>query len=531
MTNGAMYHGPYNTTEVWTYGGTTFRGNQSFLESDKVYANQYPLFSFDNDTQSWDQYDLRQTTTPSYGLSAEAPDQGLAFYLSGQVDNGTEPYTRTVGDSSTLLNGMMIIDLVHQTAKNVSITMNDPQPRIGGILQYVPAVGESGMLLSLGGRVYDGIHRPTSQDKGRLLTFDTVNIFDIGSYLRDPNSNGTWYQQKTSGEIPPPRIDTCTVVASAPDNSSHNIYMFGGWDPTQQNRWYDDVYVLSLPSFIWVKMYYAESPRYGHTCHLVGRQMITTGGRNIRRNITDYCDWELHGIAVLDLPTMTWGSVFNATSGTYEVSSSVVDKIGGTPQGGDARDIPVDGWTVSELGTLMNTTRIYSSVNGTLHVIKPPGSSETRSSKRTATITGTTLTGVILFAIAVAWLICSHRKRRALAKRPEPQADQEKCPSVINVDNKGKYELTTDEKRIYEMGGDEWRREAPDTFVRAEADRANLVIQAAELPATNFSKEGRWGVPVINIQAESSGRNTETIVKSIPTTSTRESVDDATQKI
>lgn len=503
MTNGAMYHGPYNTTEIWTYSGTTFRGNSSFLDADKVYANAYPLFSFNNDTQTWGQYDLRQTTTPSYGLSAEAPDQGLAFYLSGQVDNGTEPYTRTIGDTATLLNGMMVIDLVQKTAKNISITMKDPQPRVGGALQYVPAVGESGVLVALGGRVYDGLHRPSSQDTGRLITFDYVDIFDIESYRSKPSSNGTWYQQKTFGDIPPPRIDSCTVVGSAPDNSSHNIYMFGGWDPTRPNTWYDEVYVLSLPSFTWVKMYYAESPRYGHTCHAVGRQMITTGGHNIRRNVTDYCDWELHGIAVLDMPTMTWGSIFNATLGQYEVSKDVVDKIGGTPQGGNARRLPEGGWTTSKLATLMNTTRIYTNLDGTIDVIRPPGSSKMSSKKRTAIIAGVTIPSIILLAAAI-WLLLRCRRRRALKNPVELPADQNKHPSATEIDEKPKYELTTNEKQVYEMSGEEWRYEAADTLIRVEADRANMASpQAAELPATNVGANGRWGVPMISTQAAS----------------------------
>lgn len=245
-----------------------------------------------------------------------------------------------MGDQNTLLNGMMVIDLVNQTARNISLTMQDPQPRVGGALQYVPAVGETGVLVALGGRVYDGIHKPKPSDTGRLIPFDSVEIFEIESYRSDPNSNGTWYQQKTYGEVPSPRIDSCTVIGSAPDNSSHNIYMYGGWDLTKPNTWFDEIYVLSIPSFTWVKMYHAESSLYGHTCHVVGRQMLTTGGKNIRRNDTNYCDWEQQGIAVLDLPTMTWGSIFNATLGQYEVSTEVVEKIGGTPQGGNSRSRP-----------------------------------------------------------------------------------------------------------------------------------------------------------------------------------------------
>jgi hypothetical protein len=503
MTSGAMYHGTYNTTEVWTYSGTTFRGNESFVNADKVYANNYPLFSFNNDTQKWSQYDLKQTTTPSYGLSAEAPDQGLAFYLSGQVDNGTEPYTRTMGDRATLLSGMMVIDLVHQTANNISITMADPQPRIGGALQYLPAVGESGVLVAIGGRVYDGIHQPTSQDIGRLISFDTVDIFDMESYRSNLTSNGIWYPQKTSGEIPLPRIDSCTVVGSAPDNSSHNIYMFGGWDPTQPDTWYDEVYVLSLPSFTWVKMYHAESPRYGHTCHKVGRQMITTGGRNIRRNVTDYCDWELHGIAVLDMPSMTWGSVFNATLGQYEVSTGVVDKIGGTPQGGSARRIPEGGWSSSNLGALMSTTRIYTDLGGTIDVLRPTSSSKMSSMTRTAIIAGVTVSSIVAFAVAI-WLLFRRRKNRSINGTIEFSTDESKSLSANEIDEKTKYELRATERQIYEMSGEEWRYEAADTLVRAEADSVTIAHpKAAELPATNVSAAGRWGVPLIVTEAAS----------------------------
>jgi hypothetical protein len=497
-----MYHGTYNTTEVWTYSGTTFRGNESFGNADKVYTNTYPLFSFNNDTQAWNQYDLQQTTTPSYGLSAEAPDQGLAFYLSGQVDNGTEPYTRTMGDRTTLLSGMMVIDLVHRTAKNISITMADPQPRIGGALQYLPAVGESGVLVAIGGRVYDGIHQPTSQDVGRLISFEAVDIFDMESYHSNLDSNGTWYQQKTSGEIPPPRIDSCTVVGSAPDNSSHNIYMFGGWDPTQPNTWYDEVYVLSLPSFTWVKMYHAESPRYGHTCHKVGRQMITTGGRNIRRNVTDYCDWELHGIAVLDMPSMTWGSVFNTTLGQYEVSTGIVDKIGGTPQGESAKRMPEGGWSSSNLGALMSTTRIYTDLEGTVDVLRLKSSSKMSSMTRIAIIASVTVSGIVTLAVVI-WLVFRRKGRSAEGTIDFP-ADESKRTSAKEINEKAKYELRATERQVYEMSGEEWRYEAADTLVRAEADSANMAHpEAAELPATNVSAAGRWGVPLIITEAAS----------------------------
>jgi hypothetical protein len=68
--------------------------------------------------------------------------------------------------------------------------------------------------------------------------------------------------------------------------------MYAGRDPTNVNRavYYDDIYVLSLPSFTWIKVFSGKIPRFGHTCHLVGgRQMLTVGGHNKNPNS---CDWE-----------------------------------------------------------------------------------------------------------------------------------------------------------------------------------------------------------------------------------------------
>jgi hypothetical protein len=79
-----------------------------------------------------------------------------------------------------------------------------------------------------------------------------------------------------------------------------------------------------------VKMYSGESPRYGHTCHLVAnRQLLTVGGA-ANTNVTKGCDWENKSVGVMDLSTKTWGSIYNANAPAYEVTQDIVDKIGGT---------------------------------------------------------------------------------------------------------------------------------------------------------------------------------------------------------
>lgn len=93
---------------------------------------------------------------------------------------------------------------------------------------------------------------------------------------------GNRYLQNTTGDIPPQLTQFCSVYASAPDGFSHNIYIYGGYDGlSTQNTPSDDVYVLSLPSFSWIKLYSGNSihGRSGHRCvKPYPDQMLVLGG-------------------------------------------------------------------------------------------------------------------------------------------------------------------------------------------------------------------------------------------------------------
>ncbi|KAF2118857.1 hypothetical protein BDV96DRAFT_487438 [Lophiotrema nucula] len=500
---GVMFAGPSNDSKVYVYGGTQFRGNESFPSAnfdyyEVTFSDQYPLWSLDNSTQVWNQYDIDQKWTPSYGAATEAPDQGLAFYLNGRTDNGTSSPTLHDGDIQTLLDGMVVIDMVQHTSNNASTTgMKDYQPRVGGAMQYVPGVGHNGVLVTLGGNIYDGKATTTSHDKGRLLTFDTVDIFDIASYLKTPKDNGTWYSQPTSGDIPPPRIDFCTIIASAPDNSSHNIYLYGGQDSTGYNGtiFYDDIYVLSLPSFTWINVFQGKSPRYGHTCHLIReRQMLTVGGHNYKNGT---CDWEKKSVAILDLPTMTWGSVYRAVDEPYELSDNLFPNLGGTSKGGATKKTPEKGWASPEFGKIMSTKRIYTNapINSTALALEHQSGLDQKT--RTAIIAGVTVAGIVLLA-CITYTIFTYRRYRLNKAPHELEANHPDSPTQL--DTKYKYEMSPNSKKMFEISGKELRsHELPDTRVRVEADRANASPGAVELPATNFSERGRWGVPIIRV--------------------------------
>jgi hypothetical protein len=79
-----------------------------------------------------------------------------------------------------------------------------------------------------------------------------ISIYDI--------ETASWHLQTASGApnnetmVPADRWDGCSVLAPSPDNSSYNIYIAHGQSPTGGNS-YDDVWVLLIPSFTWVKLY------------------------------------------------------------------------------------------------------------------------------------------------------------------------------------------------------------------------------------------------------------------------------------
>lgn len=185
-----------------------------------------------------------------------------------------------------------------------------------------------------------------------LVDFSTIDILDVASLSNASTPDGTWYKQKTTGVTPKARLDACVVMASAPDNSSHNIYLYGGRDGT--NTYYDEAWVLTVPSFQWKQVHSGTSPRYSMTCHVAGnRQMITTGGSDTS-NLTSGCDWHTRGVGVLDMSNITWSSSYDALAKSYVVPDVIVAMIGGKPEGNATGVEPIGGFTDAGLKELFH---------------------------------------------------------------------------------------------------------------------------------------------------------------------------------
>lgn len=320
--DGALFGGTNTSDTLYMFGGTTKDFNQSFPYYLIPPTEQYALWTYDIQGDLWTAVDTSSSgiTIPSWGANAEAPPHGLAFYLGGQIDAGTANTTQDLGEGTVSLGGMVVLDTTSSNMKNLTVAEPIKSNRQGAGMVYVDNFGDAGVLVLLGG--YSGADG--------FLSMDEISIFDIGTTDLSEGASADknkWYQQKASGTIPSARTDFCLVAAPSQDNSSTSIYMYGG---RSNGTIFDDIYVLSIPSFTWVKVFVGEDARWSVTCHFIPpRQMITVGGGGKSSDITSDCDWEQKSLAVLDLSTIGWGSIYDAEASPYEVPDAVVKIIGG----------------------------------------------------------------------------------------------------------------------------------------------------------------------------------------------------------
>ncbi|KLU92852.1 hypothetical protein MAPG_11818, partial [Magnaporthiopsis poae ATCC 64411] len=285
------------------------------------------------------------------GAGLSVPELGLSWYFGGHLDLSTTP-----GWSNQIARVYLksLLEFTHPGYANTGIDSlrskgagemgayrNITKGRIqrqdafferaDGALVFIPGWGDMGVLIGLGG----GTNTTFADNLG------TLDVYDI--------ARSEWYHQETSGIPPSVRVNLCAVVASAPDASSFQVHVFGGQnlEPFRDQVQYDDMYILTIPSFTWIKVDKAgknqPSPRAGHTCNMRDGQIVVTGGFV---GIGAPCDSP--GIYVFDATRLEWTDRFNARadrpdlhpensvmagSSGYRVPDKVVSVIGGGPSG------------------------------------------------------------------------------------------------------------------------------------------------------------------------------------------------------
>lgn len=163
------------------------------------------------------------------------------------------------------------------------------------------------------------------------ISLARISVYDIESK--------TWYLVTASGDIPEARVGFCAVVSASPNHSTYQVTIFGGWN-TNTESGYDNIYVLTVPSFRWIKINGKndfETPnlnigRANHRCVIYNdAQMIVLGGSVISNSseaeIDTSCRQGYPPIRVLDTGTYTWKQAFDPSI-EYSVPDAVTNVIG-----------------------------------------------------------------------------------------------------------------------------------------------------------------------------------------------------------
>ncbi|EGY18604.1 uncharacterized protein VDAG_09130 [Verticillium dahliae VdLs.17] len=288
----------------------------------------------------------------AYGGAVSAPSENMAWYFGGlRAPDWGPVFQRNTNVSQNALNTsntLLTLDMATQTTLEwTNNTLPDGiRSRANPEVVWVP-VGEQGILVVVGGVTYPDwltsarkSENPTQSKAESDEFMSTVDIYDI--------ANNTWYRQATS-DGPTARARACAVVAPAQDQSSFNIYIYGGYpgvDPKVEMN--DEIWVLSLPSFTWTRLSDGRPGRgrNGHKCFMpYPDQMMVIGGMTSEAGDHLTCLPDL--IQVYNLTSGHWMESYDPERhADYGVPAAVREVIGGGAAGGAILTAPSPlGWS------------------------------------------------------------------------------------------------------------------------------------------------------------------------------------------
>lgn len=326
-----------------------------------------------------------------------------------------------------------------------------------------------------------------------------IDIYDI--------ANKTWYKQPTEG-APPPLAKGCAVLATSQDSSSYNIYYYGGFDGITATKDFNDaVWILSLPSFTWVKISQGDDANHGRAGHQCltpyPDQMMSIGGYRAPKGVTIACLGSM--VEVFNLTEGKWLTSYDPSIWSpYGVPKDLHLKIGGDYSGGATLTTPApSGWATPALASVFATKYPTSKISTYYPYSSQDAGTGTRppisgSSGKGGTpswvwpVVGVVLGLVLLTAIAVAVFL--YRGRNLLNKgRSENLSDDHPHPILRWLHHTEKAEkapTVTTEVQSSRYGDVESRNEIRTHPVH---DISEMALNERENP--RFELPGEWTVP------------------------------------
>lgn len=233
VSMGYLWHDYDN---LYLYGG-------QFSDAPYVDPGPESLWRYSINDKEWTEFKNPKTFAGNYSEAADepvhraaegaglsVPELGMSWYFGGHLDWATTPGWSRHTDRIYLKS---LLEFTHPGFVNTgveklsdgagasesgafrNITKGGIQAgtfpeRADGVLVFVPGWGDMGVLIGMAGGTADNF----TDD------LNTLDVYDI--------ANSKWFHQETSGDAPSVRVNPCAVIASAPDASSFQIYLFGG---------------------------------------------------------------------------------------------------------------------------------------------------------------------------------------------------------------------------------------------------------------------------------------------------------------
>ncbi|KAK0723587.1 hypothetical protein B0T26DRAFT_643998 [Lasiosphaeria miniovina] len=337
----AIWNDPTGSA-FYTWGGYTTRGVRPAA------ITKEGIWKFTVDGKGGGAWLLEEPSNPQVLKTLKYAEDGAytatnttGFWYGGFSGSTTDP-SQTVDQA---VPGLVSYDMTRQTWRNDSaLALSPPNGTARGAkAEYVPRFGPNGIVMILGGLSYSPFGNPGRDSGG--LDFGNLTFFD-------PVTRNI-YWQTTTGTVPAARWRYCSVGIDG-GNGTYEIFIFGG-QTADKNLALDDVYVLSLPGFVWTKAAATSpgQPRSQHTCVVVGkRQLLVVGGANYNIPSGRWQDPDPfpQGLGLFDMTDLTWSKEgqYKADAEPYQSPNAVKDWYSKT-------DLSTLSWSSSEVKELFVT--------------------------------------------------------------------------------------------------------------------------------------------------------------------------------
>ncbi|KAL8674468.1 MAG: hypothetical protein Q9168_001133 [Polycauliona sp. 1 TL-2023] len=344
-------------------------------------------------------------TTDGYQTS----DGGIGLVLGGVTTSRTSPDTEEISQD-TLQPGLLEFDMGNRRFTNSSATnFNANGTGSVGQMHFVPSFGPKGLFLTMGG----------GNSSDYKYSFTQIALYD-GATQR-------WFNQTATGNVPRPRQEFCVAGVDSTEGT-YEIFLYGGSNGNlgPEAVPYDEIYLLTLPAFSWIRVQYPpQAPRGGHTCNAVGgSQILSIGGfdanatvhtgqyDDIRQSMFNSTDPFAQGLGVFNMTSLAWEDHYTANAPAYVQSDLIRRFYADNPQDGSQ-------FSSNEVKQLFDTTHFTPvGTSGSNSTDKSPPDTP---NKHVGLIAGSVVGGVAGLAVigAVVFYLLNRTKRRNAAEQDQ----------------------------------------------------------------------------------------------------------------